>query len=67
MLQGKHSAKLSTIIKLPFVVKILVSSMFEQQFYTGFTVLIIIIVLLKWCAVFTNYYVGNLFRIRFCN
>ena len=37
--QGEHSAKLLTIIKLPFVIKIFVLSVFEWQFYTGFTVL----------------------------
>ena len=38
MLQGEHSAILSTFIKLPFVIKIFVLSIFEWQFYTGFTV-----------------------------
>ena len=38
MLQGKHSAILSTFIKLPFVIKIIVLSIFEWPFYTGFTV-----------------------------
>ena len=38
LLQGEHSAILSTFIKLPFVIKILVLSIFEWQFYTGFTV-----------------------------
>ena len=33
-----HSAILSTFIKLPFVIKILVVSIFDWQFYTGFTV-----------------------------
>ena len=40
MLQGEHSAILSTFIKLPFVRKIFVLSIFERPFYTGFTVLI---------------------------
>ena len=35
----QHSAILSTFIKLPFVIKIFVSSTFEWPFYTGFTVL----------------------------
>ena len=40
MLQGEHSAILSTIIKLPFVIKISVFlSIFEWLFYTGSTVL----------------------------
>ena len=39
MLQGEHSAILSTFIKLPFVIKISVLSIFEWLFYTGFTVL----------------------------
>ena len=42
MLQGEHSAILSTFIKLPFVIKIFVLSIFECPFeglfYTGFTV-----------------------------
>ena len=38
MLQGKHSAIPSTCIKLPFVIKIFVLSIFEWLFYTGFTV-----------------------------
>ena len=36
--KGEHSAILSTFIKLPFVIKILVLSIFEWPFYTGFTV-----------------------------
>ena len=39
MLQGEHSAILLTFIKLPFVIKILVLSILEWPFYTGFTVL----------------------------
>ena len=38
MLQGEHSEMLSTFIKLPFVIKIFVLSIFEWPFYTGFTV-----------------------------
>ena len=38
MLQGEHSAILSTFIKLPFVIKIFVLSIFEWPFKTGFTV-----------------------------
>ena len=38
MLQREHSAILSTFIKLPFVIKIFVLSIFECPFYTGFTV-----------------------------
>ena len=33
-----HSAILLTFIKLPFVIKIFVLSIFEWQFYIGFTV-----------------------------
>ena len=40
MLQGEHSAILSTFIKLPFVIKIFVFSIFEWPFYTGFTLLV---------------------------
>ena len=39
MLQGEYSATLLTFIKLPFVIKIFVLSIFERSFYTGFTVL----------------------------
>ena len=38
MLQGEHSAILSTFIKLPFIIKIFVLSIFEWLFYIGFTV-----------------------------
>ena len=34
MLHGEHSAILSTFIKLPFVIKIFVLSIFEWPFYT---------------------------------
>ena len=40
MLQGEHSAILSTFIKLPFVSKIFVLSIFEWPLKTGFTVCI---------------------------
>ena len=40
MLQGKHSAILSTIIKVPFVIKIFVLSIFERPSSTGFTVVV---------------------------
>ena len=39
MLQGEHSAILSTSIKLPFVIEIFVLSIFEWPFYIGLTVL----------------------------
>ena len=35
MLQGEHSATLLTFIKLPFVIKSFVLSIFEWPFYTG--------------------------------
>ena len=38
MLQWEHSAILSTFIKLPFVIKIFVLSIFEWSLKTGFTV-----------------------------
>ena len=39
MLQGEHSAILSTFIKLPLIVnQIFVLSILEKPFYTGFTV-----------------------------
>ena len=39
MLQGEHFAILWIFIKLPLVIKIIVLSIFEWPFYTGFTVL----------------------------
>ena len=39
MLLLEHSAILSTFIKLPFVIKSFVLSIFEWPFYTDFTVL----------------------------
>ena len=38
MPQGEHSSILSTFIKLPFGIKIIVLSIFEWQFYADFTV-----------------------------
>ena len=38
MLQGEHSAILLIFIKLPFVIKTFVLSIFEWPFYAGFTV-----------------------------
>ena len=38
MLQGEHFAILSTFIKLAFVIKIFVLSIFEWPLKTGFTV-----------------------------
>ena len=35
MLQGEHSAILSTFIKLPFVINVFVLSIFEWLFYIG--------------------------------
>ena len=42
MLQGEHSVILLTFIKLPFVIKIFVLSIFEWPFYTGSTVFLIL-------------------------
>ena len=41
MLQEEHSAILLTFIKLPFVIKIFVWSIFEWPLKTGFTVFLI--------------------------
>ena len=38
MFRWEHSAILSIFIKLPFVIKIFVLSIFEYPYYTGFTV-----------------------------
>ena len=40
MLQREHSAILSTFIRLPFVIKIFVLSIFEWPFHTGYTVVL---------------------------
>ena len=40
MLEREHSAILWTFIKLPFVIKIFVLSIFEWLFYTSFTVVL---------------------------
>ena len=37
-MQNSHSEILLTFIKLPFVIKVFVLSIFEWPFYTGFTV-----------------------------
>ena len=50
MLPLEHSAILSTFIKLPFVIKIFVLSIFEWPLYTAFTVLLV--------YVLSMYYVG---------
>ena len=41
MLQGEHSAILSTFIKLPIVIQIFVLSIFEWPLETGFTVYVL--------------------------
>ena len=43
MLQREHSAILSTFIKLPVAIKIFVVSIFEWPFYSGFTVVYILL------------------------
>ena len=48
MLQGEHSAILSTCIKLPFINYIFVLSFFEWPFYTGFTVAMNVGVMKNW-------------------
>ena len=40
MLQREHSAIRSTFIKLPFVIKTFVLSIFEWSFYTGYTFIV---------------------------
>ena len=47
MLQGEHSAILSTFIKLPFVIKIFVLTIFEWPFYRGLTVVFTLAVIHK--------------------
>ena len=45
MLQREHFATLSTFIKLPFVIKMFVLSIFEWPFYTGFTLIDFVLVI----------------------
>ena len=67
MLQGEHSAILLAFIKLPFVIKISVLSVFEWPFYTGFTlpsnafatVTQRLIRCQKFATVYPHYTVGN--------
>ena len=40
---GEHSAVLLAFIKLPFVIKIYVLSIFEWPYYTGFTVILLLL------------------------
>ena len=49
MLQGKHSAKLSTSIKLPFVIKIFVLSIFEWPFNFSQVLLYVFLVCSRYC------------------
>ena len=44
MLQGEHSALLSTFIKLPFVIMIIVLSIFEWLLKTGFPVFLVMVI-----------------------
>ena len=47
MLQGEHSAVISTFIKLSFVMKFFLLSIFQWPFYTGFTVHVYICSMVK--------------------
>ena len=51
----EHSAVLSTFIKLPFVFKIFISSIFEWLFYTGFTVFVSICIQLHMVEGFQSF------------
>ena len=54
MLRGEHSAKLSTFIKLPLVIKIFVLSIFEWPLKTGFTVFSIFVgIAVNQCSFFS--------------
>ena len=46
MLQMEHSAIISIFITLPIVIKTFVFFIFEWPFYTGLTVLLVVVVLL---------------------
>ena len=45
-----HSAILLTFIKLSFVIKIYVLSIFERPFYTGFTVHVFLTLMICYCV-----------------
>ena len=51
MLQKEHSTILLTFIKLSFVMKIYVLSIFERPFKTGFTVVTIEVILNENCLI----------------
>ena len=57
MLQGEHYAILLTFIKLPFVIKIFVLSIFERLFYTGFTVYVENIHVAVYKSMMIKYYI----------
>ena len=59
MLQVEHSAILSTFIKLLFVIKIFVLSIFERPFYTAFTVHYITLTITLACGSST---VGSMYK-----
>ena len=69
MLQGEHSAILSSFIKLPFVIKIFVLSIFEWPLKTGFTVYSIALqtrfFILKICFFTSAAYIQVNFRLQF--
>ena len=50
VLQGEHSAKLSTFIKLTVFIKTFVFSIFEWPFYTGFTVYLKSVIFGMYCT-----------------
>ena len=57
MLQGGHSAILSTFIKLPFVIKIYVLSIFEWPRKTGFNLFCNILVISLMARNVSSFYV----------
>ena len=61
MLPLEHSAILLTFIKLPFVIKIYVLSIFEWSFYTGFAVYVVIVnVPVNSCSHYHNTVISSL-------
>ena len=54
MLPFEHSAILFIFIKLPFVIKIFVLSIFGEPFYTGFTVKTATMILYPLAAIFKD-------------
>ena len=55
MLQGEHFAILLAFIKLPFVIKIIVLSIFDWPFYTSFVCMFVTFIQINAKILYTHY------------